>query len=184
VSVDDHPVATLSRYDALTHSAGHAAKDGWRWLRSLLDVHLLASDRETWLRADRPLRPDQLRSVGLSAREFGVPKGAPQVVHEAVRLVDDHFIEQVRGDQSTTAAEHRPLATPGLQLIRRLRTINLTRGSVGESARLLSRTALPPWITARETSPHALIAVPRVLGRRTREVVFRLGAARQATSTT
>ena len=32
-------------YDALAHSAGHAAKDRWRWLRSLLDVHVLASQR-------------------------------------------------------------------------------------------------------------------------------------------
>ena len=43
VIVDGHPSPTLSRYDALAHSAGHAAKDGWRWLRSLLDVHALAS---------------------------------------------------------------------------------------------------------------------------------------------
>lgn len=175
VSVDGRPVPTLSRYDALTHSAGHAAKDSWRWLRSLLDVHVLTSDRDTWSLADRPLRPDQLRSIGLSALEFGVLPGAPEVVHQAARLVDGRFLERVRDDQSTTAAEHRPLSTPGLQLVRRLRTIKLTRGSVGESARLLSRTVLPPWLTAQETSPWAFIAIPRVLRRRTSEVVSRFG---------
>ena len=47
VSVDGHPMPTLSRYDALAHSAGHAAKDRWRWMRSLLDVHVLASPTTT-----------------------------------------------------------------------------------------------------------------------------------------
>lgn len=177
VAVDGHSIATLSRYDALTHSAGHSAKDGWRWLRSLVDVHLLLSDSETWLQATRPLRPDQLRTVGLSAREFGTPLGAPQVVYEAAREMDDRFLEQVRRDQSTTTAQHRPLSAPGLQLLRRLHTIRLTRGSARETVRLVSRTALPPWITAFETSPSALVAIPRVLARRTIEVASRLRPA-------
>ena len=47
VMVDGSSTPTLSAYDALAHSAGHAAKDRWRWMRSMLDVHVLASRRDT-----------------------------------------------------------------------------------------------------------------------------------------
>jgi hypothetical protein len=170
VSVDGHDTPTLSPYDALAHSAGHAAKDEWRWLRSLLDLHALASDPRTWIDADRPLRDDQLQSVGLAAHELGTVAGMPPVVGGAVRQIDDSTLEHLRRRQDETAPEHRSAATPGLEFVHRLRTVRLTNGSMTESMRLLSRSALPPWQTEHEPSPSAWRAVPRVLGRRVREL--------------
>lgn len=177
VSVAGHAIATLSAYDALAHSAGHAAKDEWRWLRSLLDVHVLMADGRTWSGADRPLRSDQLLSVGLAAREFGMPAGAPPVTDLAARLVSNSTLERVRNQQDETAPVHRSAAGPGIEFLHRLRTVRLTRGSATEAARLLSRSALPPWLTAQEPSPFAWQAAPRVLRRRVQEVL-RKGTAR------
>lgn len=179
VSVAGHLIPTLSAYDALAHSAGHAAKDEWRWLRSLLDVHVLMADGQTWQEADRPLRSDQLLSVGLAARELGTPSGSPPVVNLAAAAIEDSALDRVRARQDGTAPEHRSAAAPGVEFLHRLRTIRLTRGAATEAARLLGRSALPPWLTAQDSSASAWKAVPRVLMERWGEVTDKVGAALQ-----
>lgn len=174
VLINGRTTPTLSLYDALAHSAGHAAKDRWKWLRSLLDVHVLASRRETWLGADRPLRGDELLSLGLAVRAFGTPEGAPPVVDKAAESIDDNLWRQVHHDQVETSPEHRPLAVPGINFLFGLRGLSRTGATPREVARLLSRSALPPWHTADETSRSALV-VPRVLAKRTRELVRKAG---------
>jgi hypothetical protein len=47
-------------------------------------------------------------------------------------------------------------------------------GAPREVVRLLSRSTFPPWLTAAEDSPRALVAAPSVLARRTRQVVDKL----------
>jgi hypothetical protein len=173
VSVDGHDTPTLSPYDALAHSAGHTAKDGWRWLRSLLDVHALAADPHTWVHADRPLRQDQLRSVGLCAQAFGVPSGAPPVVALAADALEMSTLHSVTEEQADTALQHRH-AAPGLNFVHRLKVIMFTRGSAGEATRLLSRSLLPPWLTAAEQSASPVPAVPRVLWRRVLELAAKI----------
>lgn len=173
VSVAGHPTPTLSPYDALTHSAGHAAKDEWRWLRSLLDVHALMADGDTWGSVDRPFRADQLVTIGLAAREFGVPAGAPEIVCVAARQINDALLARVHRRQDETAPEHRPLVV-GLNFLHRLRVIRLTGGSVAESVRLVSRSALPPWVTADLDSPSAVLAIPSALGRRALDATRKL----------
>lgn len=174
VSVDGHPTPTLSPYDALAHSAAHAAKDRWRWIRSLLDVHLLASRRDTWLGADRPLRGDELATLGLSVIAFGQTSAMPHVVEDAARSVSDHLVDQVRREQAVTAPQHKPFGLPGINLFFSLRGTSLTHGSPREFLRLLSRSALPPWITAESKSPSAWLAVPPALSRRCREATTRI----------
>ncbi len=157
--VDGHPTPTLSAYDALAHSAGHAAKDRWRWLRSLLDVHVLHRSAATrGSRADRPLRGDQLLSVGLAVRAFGTPPGMPpdrrdrgsdrdrRPLDERVprsgrrqRRSTDRWPYRESTSSSACAAPPGPDASPR------------------EVARLLSRSAFPPWVTAER----ALAARPR-----------------------
>jgi hypothetical protein len=178
VPVDGQPIPTLSPYDALAHSAGHAAKDRWRWLRSLLDVHVLAADRETWLGADRPLRPDQLLSLGLAAAEFGLPSSAPPVVRAAMDEVDEELRQRVQREQDETGPQHRPLATPGINFVRRLRGIDRTPAMLVETRRLLSESMLPARFTTDEPSAYAVVAVPRVLRRRLLEVTSRLSGRR------
>ncbi|MCP3420912.1 nucleotidyltransferase domain-containing protein [Nocardioides pinisoli] len=174
VSVDGHPIPTLSPYDALAHSSGHAARDRWRWLRSLLDVHVLASDPNTWHGADRPLRPEQLLSIGLAVTEFGMPSAAPPIVHLAMQRVDPGLRRRVLHEQDGTTPQHQPLSVPGINFVRRLRELDPTPSSIAEARRLLSESLLPSRFTTHELSPHAIVAVPRVLGNRAAEVVSRL----------
>lgn len=170
VAVDGHPTPTLGRYDALAHSAGHSAKDEWRWLRSLVDVHLLMSDLRVWRGVDRPFRRDQLLTVGLAAHTLGAPSGAPPVVELARAGIDRQLVASVERRQANTAPAHRSLRLPGLTLIHRLHGTRLTGGSSSEIARLLGRTAFPPWTTADVLSTTAAVAVPQALIRRFREL--------------
>jgi hypothetical protein len=48
-------------------------------------------------------------------------------------------------------------------------------GTPGDLARLVSHAALPAHLTSSETSPYALVAVPRVLSRRTRQLANQIG---------
>jgi hypothetical protein len=166
VLVDGSPTPTLSAYDALAHSAGHAAKDRWRWMRSLLDVHVLASQPETWVHADRPLRGDELVSLGLAVRAFGLAPEMPPVAANAASAIDIGMESRVHRDQLHTAPAHRPFAVPGINFVLGLRGVSRTEASLREIARLLSRSALPPWLTADEQGPSGSRAVPRVLSRR------------------
>ena len=176
VGVDGHEVPTLSRYDALSHSAGHAAKDHWKWLRSLLDVHRLASQRETWKSADRPLRGDQLITLGLAARIFGRPDDAPPVIDHALELAHETW-DSVLAEQAGTPVTHTASKIPGHNFARNLRTTSRTGGTPREALRLFARSAMPPWLTAEESSPHPAVVVPRVLTRRARELLAKGRAA-------
>ncbi|MGF9759614.1 nucleotidyltransferase family protein [Microvirga sp. 0TCS3.31] len=179
VSVDGYSTPTLAPYDALAHSCSHAAKDGWRWLRSLLDVHTLLCHPETWQTVDRPLRSDQLISLGMAARAFGTPSDAPSVVAAAADNVAGKLLARVLRDQDETAPMHQPLSVPGLDFMRRMSAIGLTGASPSEVVRLVSRSVLPPWLTASEPSPTASVAVPRVLLRRAAEVGSKVDARRR-----
>lgn len=173
VSVAGHPVPTLALYDALTHSAGHAAKDRWRWMRSLVDVHALMANPHTWSGADRPLRHDQLLSVGLAAREFGAPFGMPPVIDLAAGEVDATLLQRVHREQERTAPDHRSYAVPGVNFLLGLRAASRTGNSAREAARLLSASVLPPWLARDEPSPHAWVAIPRVVIRRSSDAMRR-----------
>ncbi|WP_107766533.1 nucleotidyltransferase family protein [Nocardioides terrigena] len=169
-------VSTLSRYDALAHSAAHSAKDEWRWMRSLVDVHALASDSRTW-HADRPLRHDELVTLGLSVLALGRPDCAPPVVDHAVRLAQPYW------DDSTalhlhTLQTHVSPATPGTTLIRTLRGSWRSRSAITEVPRVLSRSLLPTWLTVDEPSTTVLVAAPRVMARRIRLMIGRLARSR------
>lgn len=177
--VDGQLTPTLSAYDALAHSAGHAAKDRWKWMRSLLDVHVLASRSDTWLRADRPLRGDELVSLGLAVRAFGLTTAMPLVAEHAAASIKNEVEGSVHRAQVDTAPAHRPFAVPGINFIIGLRGTSQTKASAREMARLLSRSALPPWATAEETSPHAAVAAPRAAGKRAADAVSRLRSKRE-----
>lgn len=177
VDVLGHDVATLSPYDALAHSASHAARDGWHWLRGLVDVQRLVMDPRTWDGADRPLHRDQLLSIGLAARMFGIPAGAPPVVADAAREAARVWDATVRR-QATGAATHQPTRMPGLTLVRGARALRRAGAGNADLWRHLSHSVLPEWLTAEEQSPRGIVVVPRVLGRRTTAFAGRARAAR------
>lgn len=178
VSVAGHPIPTLAPFDALAHSAAHATRDQGRWLRSLVDVHALMSLGETWLIVDRPLRTDQLLSVGVAAHDFGRTSNVPPVVDAAMRLADHDLLERIHDAQVAASPHHRALSLPGHNFLRRLRGIRETNGVPREALRLLSRSAMPPWTTADLSSASAFQAVPRAIGNRVKEVIGELTRGR------
>jgi len=175
VRVGNRDIPALAPYDALAHSAGHAAKDEWRWLRSLVDVHLLASDPDVWRGADRPLRGDQLLTVGIAARMFGIPTGAPPVVAQAISLTEAVW-DEARARQLVTPSGHKSNPTLGGNLRTSVRTLLHTAAGPGDTLRQLGFSLMPPWLTVEEASPHAIVAVPRLLAKRARGVSARLRA--------
>ncbi len=179
VDVLGQAVRTLAPYDALAHSASHSAKDGWGWLRGLVDVHKLMSMPDTWRAADRPLRHDQLLTVGLAARMFGVPDTAPDVVHVSSGLAANVW-DAALARQASGGASHEASRVPGLALVRGFRTLRWSGASRQDLWRHASHSAMPEWLTAEETSQYALVAIPRVLARRTSALYRRARQARSA----
>ncbi|MFW6772743.1 nucleotidyltransferase family protein [Nocardioides sp. CPCC 205120] len=77
VDVGGRDVATLGIRDALEHSASHAAKDDWAWLRSVLDVHLLtgATDGSALLATSARRRTAAAAAWLLASEPVGRPPG-------------------------------------------------------------------------------------------------------------
>jgi hypothetical protein len=169
VSIGGRAVSTLSAYDALAHSASHSAKDHWRWLRGLLDVRLLMADPTTWRAADRPLRHDQLLTVGLAARMLGVPAGAPPVVHEAVRMAAGAWDTAIARQAGPSHVDIHT-RVPGTGLYRALLALSRAGADTGDLRRQLSTSLLPLTTTADRGASSAWVAVPRVMLSRSAEV--------------
>ncbi|WP_159081519.1 nucleotidyltransferase domain-containing protein [Nocardioides sediminis] len=170
VSVGWHDVSTLAPYDALAHSATHTAKDHWRWLRGLLDVRLLMDDPLVWRSADRPLRQDQLLSVGLAERIFGSPAGAPPIIHEAAHIAGEvwnHAVERQHGPSHVNVATR----VPGAGLYGALVALRRAGAEADDLLRQLSLSLLPLDAAAGLDTPSAWQAVPRVLAHRSAEIM-------------
>src|SRR5699024_3680384 len=73
-AIGGRDVLTLGAYDALGHAAHRSALDHWGSLRGLLDVWRLLGNDDTWRDMDGPPREDQLMSVGMAVRTFGMPR--------------------------------------------------------------------------------------------------------------
>ena len=177
VEVGKREVATLSLYDALTHSAGHSARDHWRWLRGVADVHRLMARAETWIEADRPLRRDQLLTVGLAGRWFGVPDGSPAIVHDAVA---SSAKAEVFGARRQVGPEHVPESErlPGANLLHALQATRRGRPSGADHVRTAMRSLTPPRVLAAESGNSAALGIPRVLWRRLRHAAPRFRISR------
>ena len=164
-------VWTLSPVDALVHSCGHAAKDGWASLRSLVDVHRLARHRD--LPADWPAR---LRSVdrattGIVALQLGT-------------LTRVTWRPSSRDLAAATAAQDAPALhtrehVPGRDLGGYLR--RFTRGGSRHPGDVVAAAAglvVPPRVLVGIDDPHAVTAVPKVAARRARDLRTNLALRR------
>lgn len=169
VDVAGAQVATLSPSDALTHSATHAAKDHWRWLRGILDVRLMIGEPEFWRQIDRPLRRDQLLTVGIAARMLGTPTSAPPIVHEAAERAGSAWTTAL-ASQAGPAQADITTRVPGVGLFHASVATYRAGGGAGDHARALSISMLPPQMTGGLESRTALGAIPQVLRMRTHEV--------------
>lgn len=83
---------TLSTYDALRHSAAH--REGWVWLRTLVDVRRLA--REPGV-LEGELRPVALASLAIARATVGLPEDVPGLVNDRLDRVPRAVVERALG---------------------------------------------------------------------------------------
>ncbi len=162
-------VATLAPADALSHSCAHAAKDGHRWLRSLVDVWRLAGLDGVW---ERPRGPAQLTeheriTLAVTAAAIGLPAEVPDGVREALTQVPRASVERAlrRLEQPTRAA----IPFPGAESIRLLGHLLRSGRRAGVGHALLA-TALPVQTVAGVEAPTAWTGVPQAVVGRVRRV--------------
>lgn len=169
VPVGGHTVQTLGPYDALAHSASHTAKDHWRWLRGLLDVRLLMETPAVWHACDRPLRHDQLLSIGIATTMFGAPRGAPAVVHQAEQLASGLMPTAV-SRQAGPSHVQVSSRIPGGGLIAAVVALQRAGASPADLLRQLSTSFVPIAYTADISDSTAWGAIPPLVARRMVEI--------------
>jgi len=171
VVVAGPPVNTLSFADALVHSCHHAAKDEWRWLRSLVDVHRLARDPEAWRGAATQVGPLEVSTLAVVADLVGLPDAVPSAVLRRVGHVPS------RVPRRAVATQDRPvgIATPpGRETVREVRRRLRSSRHPGDVARTFQCAVLPFTTVNRLDEPRALPAILRGLVLRCREVLRRI----------
>ncbi len=81
---------TLSRYDALRHSAAH--REGWSTIRTLVDLRRLARDPEAL--AGEAFTPTALMSLAIARASIGLPEGLPAPLHDQLDAVSPAVLER------------------------------------------------------------------------------------------
>jgi hypothetical protein len=161
--------ATLNRGDAFQHACVHAATDSWRWLRSLIDVHRLASDDETWSLLANPLGPTELTTLRVVRDRIGLPDGVPGPVLDAVADVPARRLA-VAGWGVEMLENHDAGNWTTQSLMARLGQST----SMSERLAAISSAILPAHSIAGVRSTHAAVAIPQALARRGRLVTTRV----------
>lgn len=163
-------VDTLCHDHLLGHTSLHAAKDSWRYLRNLVDVHRLAADPRTWERdlvAD-PLRKLELRTLAVARFAIGLPDTVPDDVLHRLDQVPPSVVSRAMTFQE------RPIAAeyfPGKESVRLLRYM-LAASPTGRDLRHSTvSTVLPVKSVVGVQARSAVTGVPQTLWRR----VLRLG---------
>jgi hypothetical protein len=160
VGIAGQSFATLAPADALRHSCHHAAKDEWRSLRSLVDVHRMLRDQpvDAALRRGLPRR-----TLAVVAETVGLPPGAPAPrrgrrtdLERALVTQAGRLIPETGGGRGTYRAARYRLASG--------------RGAA-DLAATLAAVVLPPAAFEGVRSRAAAPAVGRATWRRLRYLV-------------
>jgi len=163
-------VETLGHADLLGHASLHAAKDYWRWLRSLVDVHRIAGDARTWERAfdSDPLRRLELQTLAVTRFVVGLPDGVPTEVLTRLDQVPASVLTRALAAQDRPAYATYPF--PGLESMRALRYM-LAASSTGRDRRHAAvATALPAKTVVGIDAKTAWTGVPLTLWHRIRRL--------------
>ncbi|RNL79957.1 nucleotidyltransferase family protein [Nocardioides marmorisolisilvae] len=163
-------VDTLCHADLLGSTSLHAAKDYWRWLRSLVDVHRIAADARTWERAfdQDPLRRLEVQTLAVTRFVVGLPANVPAEVLAELDRVPASVLTRA------LAAQERPVyATypfPGVESMRALRYM-LAASSTGQDRRhAVVATVLPVKTVVGIEAQSAWTGVPLTLWHRVRRL--------------
>jgi hypothetical protein len=165
VDVAGRRVATLAVRDALAHSCLHAAKDEWRWVRSLADVHRLA--RIADLRSSPPGRLE-VTTLAVTDAVVGLPAGLPDDVRDRLGRVDSRPVARALRAQDRVGDE---VGVAGARWLTRYQLA--ASSSPRDLRRLVAATVLPAAELDDLPGGGAGHALPHALGRRVRRLVAR-----------
>ncbi len=158
-------VATLGPQDALAHSCFNAAKDGHRWLRSLVDVHRLAALPAVWDRVGSgSLSRLERSSLAVTRAAIGLPAGVPTPMLRQIDSAAMDVAGALRRQAEPTAA---PFPFPGAESTRLMRHL-LRAGGPRDLGHALLATALPVLTVVGIEDRTAWTGVPRVMVGRAR----------------
>lgn len=176
VTVDGIGFLTLGRGDVLAHTSLHAAKDSWRWMRNLVDVHRLARDPQTWEEAARiaPLRRLEVDTLAVTRFVLGLPPAVPTAVLRRVDRVPGSVLVRARTALEQPAYPTYPL--PGRESARQLRYLVAASGSPRDLAHSVVSTAIPLRAVVGIEASSAWTGVPLTLWHRLRRVGRRAAA--------
>ena len=168
VDVAGTVVQTLGPRDALAHTCHHAARDDWRWIRSLVDVHRLARRPEAW---DGPLSTVTLSALRVTDAMLGLPATTPPEVRDDVRRVPARFVRRAIRAQDRPVVAAYPF--PAAQTARDVRYRLAAGRSPDDAARTAVSAILPPKVVAGLDDPTIVTALPRALLYRMRWLLHR-----------
>jgi hypothetical protein len=166
VDVGPVQVPTLDPRAAFRHTCQHAARDDWRWLRSLVDVHRLARVPEV-----RELIADGLHDEGRHLRAtvavtrelVGLPRGAEPSA--SLRRTPRRGVVRAVRSQERPIVPERPV--PMAQAVRDLRYRVVASRSPRALLGAVSSAAVPAPSVEGLTDRSGWTAVPKLVLRRT-----------------
>jgi hypothetical protein len=169
VLVGDVALDAMSPADTFVHSCHHAAKDRWRSLRSLVDVHRLARNHELWT---YPLDRLEAATLAIVEASMGLPHGIPDFVLGRAHETSSGLVKRALAAQESPVRPRYPF--PGAQAYRdvrfRFRASRTPTDLRGAAVALV----LPAKAVAELNDRTVWTAVPRVMLRRLSFVVRRV----------
>lgn len=169
VPIDGVDYPTLGPADTFAHTCHHAARDNWRWLRSLVDVHRLAA-RHDW--GSGELSRPETRALAVTDACIGLPAVVPAEIRARVGLVPTRVSRRAMEAQCAPAVVTNPF--PAAQTLRDARyRLSVSRAPI--DLRAAAASAVLP-VNALDDLPatSARAALPRLLARRVAWLVRRL----------
>ena len=168
VEVAGTTMQTLGPRDALAHTCHHAARDEWRWIRSLVDVHRLARHPEAW---DGPLSSVSLSTLRVTDAVLGLPSTTPPDVRDDIRRVPRRLVRRAVSAQDRRVVAAYPF--PAAQTLRDVRYRLVAGGTVDDAVRTAVAAVIPPKVVAGLDDPTIVTALPRALLYRARWLLHR-----------
>lgn len=162
-------VPTLGRGDVFAHACLHTAKDSWRWMRSLVDVHRLAADPQTWERIARePLRRLEVQTLAVTRSVVGLPPDVPAEVTARLDRVPASVLRRAAAAQERSVYATYPF--PGVESMRLFRYMVVASSTSRDLRHSAVSTALPAKAVVGIESRTAWTGVPLTLVHRVRRV--------------
>ncbi|MBM7518737.1 nucleotidyltransferase family protein [Nocardioides nitrophenolicus] len=163
VTVGTTPIPTLAPADAFRHLAGH--REGWIWLRTLVDLRRLARDPAV---LDQDLPAPALVSLAVARATVGLPATVPAGVRAALDRIPDAVLARARADHEVPVA-----IFGGAHAAREVRNGMAAVRGPRDVQQLAMTLVLPAHAALPVRSATAWGGLPRAFALRTRRLVSR-----------